>query len=229
MRRYFITGLVILLPVALTIAILIFLVNFLTGPFMGALERLFDTYSWSQYLGRYPGVLTTFHYFAQIVILIILFFFTVLLGYIGRWFLIRSFLQVGDKVLHRIPLVNKVYKTSQDIIKTLFASKTDSFKQVVMVEFPTQGAYCLGLVSSEAPPRCRSGAGQDLLSIFVPTTPNPTSGFLVMYPRERCLFIDMKVEDAIKYVISCGVIHEGNQSDSNPFPNLKPAQKGMVE
>ncbi|HEY4832412.1 MAG TPA: DUF502 domain-containing protein, partial [Waddliaceae bacterium] len=108
--------------------------------------------------------------------------------------------------LHRIPIIKTVYKATQQVIKTIFGSTSRSFKRVVMVKFPTEGSYCIGLISSQAPSVCEKTAGTPLLTVFVPTTPNPTSGFLMMYREEEVIYLDMKVEDAFKYIISCGVI-----------------------
>ena len=212
MKKYFATGLVVLLPVVLTIAILIFLINLLTGPFIGIIDGIIADKPWAQSLYQYPGARHIIHYGTQILILIFLFFFTVFLGMIGRWFFFKSFLKIGDYILHKIPLVNKVYKTTQDIIKTVFSAKDRSFKEVVMVPFPTSRTFCIGLVSGEAPPKCKAAAKSDLISVFVPTTPNPTSGYLLMFPREDCIFVDIKVEEAIKFIISCGVIHHGTEA-----------------
>ena len=111
-----------------------------------------------------------------------------------------------DFILHKIPLVSKVYKTSQEVIKTIFMSNTNSFKQVVMVSFPLNGAYCIGMISNSAPKQCSDAAGDEMVSVFVPTTPNPTSGYLLMYRKKDVVYLDMKVEDAVKFIISCGVI-----------------------
>jgi uncharacterized membrane protein len=206
MKRYFITGLVILLPLAVTIAVLVFLINFLTGPFVGLassfLTRLHIINKGFLFLS--PEQLL--HYGSQLVILIFLFFATVGLGVIARWFLVHSLLSIGDRILHKIPIVNTVYKTTQDIIKTLFVSDKNSFKQVVMVPFPRPGVYVLGLIARESPHACSSAAQTELVSVLVPTTPNPTTGFLLMFKREELIFVDIKPEDAIKYVVSCGVI-----------------------
>jgi uncharacterized membrane protein len=224
MRKHFVTGMVILLPVVLTILIIVFLVDLLTGPFIAWLETTLAHQEWAQGFLALPGAKTFLHYGGQVLILIALFFMTVLLGMVGRWFFFKSFLRLGDMILARIPFVNKVYKTSQDIIRTIFADKSKSFKQVVMVPFPEKGVYSMGLVSGDAPPACKASAKVDLVSVFVPTTPNPTSGYLVMYPREACIFLDMKVEDAVKFIISCGVIHEGTSEILQPQkqPELKP-------
>ena len=120
--------------------------------------------------------------------------------------MINTFFRLGDKILHRIPIINTVYKTTQDIINTLFVSDKDTFKQVVMVPFPRPDVFVLGLVARDSPQICSQTAGEDLVSVFVPTTPNPTTGFLLMFKRADLVPIDMRPEDAVKYIISCGVI-----------------------
>jgi uncharacterized membrane protein len=206
MKKYFITGLVILLPLAITVLVIGFIINFLTGPFVGAVSKILGHFDFIHrdflFLNREQAI----KFLSQVLILIFLFLFTVFLGMITRWFLINSFFRLSDKILHRIPIVNTVYKTTQDIIKTLFVSDKNSFKQVVMVPFPRPDIYVIGLVSRESPAVCSKAANEDLISVLIPTTPNPTTGFLLMYPRKDLIFVDMKPEDAIKYIVSCGVI-----------------------
>jgi len=151
-------------------------------------------------------------YGSKFLVLFCLFVFTVFLGVIARWFFFKALLNVSDKILHKIPLVNKVYKTTQEIIKTIFVTDKSSFKQVVMVPFPKPGTYVMGLVSRESPQICSDMAGGELFSVLVPTTPNPTTGFLLMYKKEDLIFLDLKPEQAIKYIVSCGVITPETQS-----------------
>jgi uncharacterized membrane protein len=206
MKKYFITGLVILLPLTVTIAIVIFIVNFLTKPFVGIVSSFLKEFN---ILNRGFLFLTpeqVVHYGSQLLILICIFLFILLLGLIARWFFFKSLLNLSDKILHRIPLVNKVYKTTQEIIKTIFVTDKTSFKQVVMVPFPKEGTYVMGLVSRASPKICSDATRSELISVLVPTTPNPTTGFLLMYKREDLIYLDMKPEAAIKYIVSCGVI-----------------------
>src|SRR3990167_4076759 len=167
MRKYFITGLVILLPLTLTIWIVAFVVNFLTKPFMGLVTKFFV----EGIFQPHPQLLK---YGSQIVILIALFLLTLLLGIFARWFIFKGLIKLSDKILHKIPLINKVYKTTQDIIKTLFITDKNSFKQVAMVPFPYKGLYSLGFVSRKAPDTCSEALNEELISVFIPTTPNPT-------------------------------------------------------
>jgi len=206
MKRCFVTGLVILLPLAITIAILIFLVNFFTEPFLQFVSDCF--YAWNLFPNGFLLLSQQhiIHFISQALILLMLFTLTVLLGMLARWLFITSFFKICDKVLHKIPVVNTVYKTSQDIIKTIFASDKNSFKQVVMVPFPRPGVYVIGLIARESPHACCSAVAEELISVLIPTTPNPTTGFLLMFRKEELVYIDMKPEDAIKYIVSCGVI-----------------------
>lgn len=204
MKKYFITGLVILLPLAVTLVILIFLFNLLTEPFAGVIAQLFARYDLlDQDYFIFTGHQIQF-FISQVLILFFLFFFTVLLGVIARYFFFHYLLKIWDYTIHKIPLIRSIYKASKDVINTIFTSKTKSFKQVVLVPFPHRDALSVGLVTQDNLEGLEKDS--DLVAVFVPTTPNPTSGFLMMFQRKDLIYLDMKVENAFKYVISCGVI-----------------------
>ena len=212
MRKHFITGLIILLPIALTIALVFFIIDFITLPFVGFIEQFLAQQSW------YPPFQGPIHFLLQIALLFLLFYFTVFLGVLARIVAFKSLLSLYDYVLHRIPVIKTVYKTAQQVIKTIFGSTSRSFKQVVMVKFPNEGSYCIGLISGKAPSLCEKTLGCSLVTVFVPTTPNPTSGFLMMYRDDEVIYLDMKVEEAFKYIISCGVIiSDGAALAEEPF------------
>lgn len=207
MKKYFITGLVILLPLTVTIAVVVFILNFLTKPFMGLVMNILSKTEISRLNFGILSSEQVIKYGSQIIILICMFLLLIAVGFITRWFLFNALIKLSDKILHKIPIINKVYKTSQEIIKTLFISDKNSFKQVVLVPFPLEGSYSVGLVSRDSPKICKETLNSnDLISVFVPTTPNPTTGFLLMFKKEDLIYIDMKTEDAIKYIVSCGVI-----------------------
>ena len=204
MKKYFITGLVILLPLALTLAIVLFLVDLFTGPFIGVVREVFNTYGLFQKGVLFLSATQTQQLASQLLILTLIFFATVLIGLVAKWFFVHTLLKLNDFIFQRIPIVRTIYRTSKDVIQTIFTSKTSSFKQVVMVPFPTQKSHCLGFLTKEDP-KSRF-PGQDMVSVFVPTAPNPTSGYLILYQKEDLIFIDMRVEDAFKCIVSCGVI-----------------------
>lgn len=206
MKKFFITGLVILLPVALTIIIVVFIFNLLTNPLLGAVKASFEHYHLFEngFLFLTATQLQTL--IAKILILIGLIGFTIVLGVIARWFFFNSLLRLADYIVKQIPLVRSIYKTSQDVIKTIFTSDNKSFKQVVLVKFPNPNTYSIGLITREDIPGFSNSSHGNMVAVFVPTTPNPTSGFLIFYKSEDLIYLDMKVEEAFKYIISCGTI-----------------------
>ncbi|MBS0623532.1 MAG: DUF502 domain-containing protein [Verrucomicrobia bacterium] len=201
-RKSFVTGLIILLPLAVTIALIAFAINFITSPFVGFLEHFLLDIPF--YIHHQAFV----HFFLKIFSLFGLFILTIALGFLARVVFFKSVLSLYDYILHRIPVISTIYKTSQQVIKTIFGGGSKAFKQVVMAPFPHKNSYCLGLVSGQVPPVCANSAQSSMVSVFIPTTPNPTSGFLIMFDEKDLIYIDMKVDDAIKYVISCGVVNQ---------------------
>ncbi len=211
MKKYFLTGLATLLPLAVTIYAVIFVVHFLTLPFMGMMTRLVEKLP----IGSL-GIISSerlIRTISEVIILIGLFVFVFLLGMVARWLFFNALIRWGDQILHKIPLVNKVYKTAKDITRTLFNTDSNSFRQVVMIRFPHRECYCIGLVSNEALKSCTDLAGEEMVSVFIPTTPNPTNGFLMMSPRSELILLDMNNQDAVKFVVSCGVIQPGSREE----------------
>lgn len=209
MKKYFFAGLATLLPLAVTIWIVVFIVDFLTKPFMGAMTSLLSRTS---FLLRFSekGIRTI----SELLILLSLFLFVLFLGFVGRRFFFHQLLVFGEAILKKIPLVNRVYKTTKDIVQSLFVSEKAPFKQVVLLSFPYKGCYCIGVVTSDSPAKSSSTTNREMISVFIPTTPNPTTGFLVMLPKEELIYLEMKSEEAIKYIVSCAMI----QPEKRPAP-----------
>lgn len=203
MKKYFITGLAILLPLAVTVSVVVFLLNLLTEPFVGIVSSILN------YYGIFAGKVWIFssqqlqYYSAKFFIVILLIGLTILLGLVARWLFFYYLLQFAERILHRIPLIRTVYRTSQDVINTVFSTQSKSFKQVVLVPFPNSTTYSVGLITKDALPVVKEG---QYVAVFVPTTPNPTSGFLIMVDKNSLTYLDMSIEEAFKYVISCGMI-----------------------
>lgn len=209
MKKHFITGLVILLPLTVTLLILGFIIRFLTQPFVGLVSSFLAQLNIVNRGFLFLSPEQLIKYSSQFLILVTLLLVTVFLGMITRWFFINALIRLGDRILHRIPVVNTVYKTTQEIIKTLFVSDKNSFKQVVMAPYPSPGNYMLGLISREAPSVCSKAINEELISVLIPTTPNPTTGFLIMYKKSDLIYLDIRPEEAIKCIVSCGVIVPG--------------------
>jgi uncharacterized membrane protein len=210
MKRIFFAGLVTLLPLAVTIAIVSFFIRILTQPFLHVVTQLISSID----LGLFSPLKneTTLRLVSQLLILIGIFFSIVLLGVVARWFFFNALLRTGDRILQKIPLVNTIYKTTRDIIQTLFTADNKSLQQVVLVPFPCPGSWCLGLIAQQAPRSVSAARNEAMISVFIPTAPNPTAGFLTMSPDTELLYLDMRTEDAIKYIVSAGVIPPGRES-----------------
>jgi uncharacterized membrane protein len=221
LKNYLVTGIAILLPVALTIIIVMFLFNLLTNPFVGMMTAIVSRLGFLKgglwFISEEMLILAV----SKILILIFLGVITVALGFFARWFFIHWILKMGESVVKRIPLISSVYKTSQDVIQTIFTSQTKSFKQAVLVPYPNKYTWSLGLVTRDEIPGLKGDKMKDPVAVFIPTTPNPTSGFLLLFERDDVIYVDMTIEDALKYVISCGVII----APLNPLSKEEAAEK----
>ncbi|MBA2726891.1 MAG: DUF502 domain-containing protein [Parachlamydiaceae bacterium] len=205
MKKHFITGLVILLPLTLTFFFVGFVFNLLTDPFVGLVQSIFHYFNlFESGFGIFSADQVK-EYASKVCTVVFLVSFTIILGAVARWYFINYLLSVWNYILHRIPFVNVIYKTSQDVINTIFSSKTSSFKQVVLAPFPHPDSKSMGFVTCDDLPSLLPG-GESNVTVFVPTTPNPTSGFLVFFAEKDLIYLDMKIEDAFKYIISCGVV-----------------------
>jgi len=203
MKKYFITGLILLTPLVLTIIIVMFVINFLTNPFLELVDTLFASFGWLSFdFGLIKGDQVRL-LISRILILFSLLGFTVLLGALAQWFVLNWLIKTADSIIHRIPLISSVYTTFQDLFKTIFSTDTSSFKQVVMVPFPGRDSQTIGLITND---KLMIQGFNGRVAVFVPTTPNPTSGFLLFVNRSDIVYLDLPVEDAVKYVVSCGVV-----------------------
>lgn len=200
MKKYVMTGVVMLLPIALTLWIIGTLIGWLTQPFVGITEKILSALGLTGTPILFLSAENVLLYLSQLLILLFLFAFITLIGAVGRHFFFRSLLHLSDAVLHKIPVISSVYKTSQELIQTILTADNKAFKQVVLVPFPNADCLSIGLVTREGP------AAPHLIPVFIPTTPNPTSGYLVMFDRSKVTVLDMTVEEAFRYIISCGVL-----------------------
>ena len=211
MKKNFLTGLVILVPFALTILIVLLIVDLLTQPFVGAVQGFLNQSSiFHRNLPLFSSEYAI-RAWSRILILVMLFASILLLGLFARWFLFNMLMSVGDKIIHRIPIINKIYKTLKEVTKVIFTSDNRAFKQVVMIPFPNSDTFCLGLLSRDSPSHYNKPTQKELVAVFIPTTPNPTTGYLLQYAKEDIKHLDMTVEDALKFIVSCGMVHSSEE------------------
>ena len=187
-------GLALLLPCVITLWISLFILNIFTKPFEGTVTHSLQL---TPLFASYPA--SSLAFFSKILILIALILFTLLIGFLGRLFFINYFIRLADKIVHCIPLVNKIYKATQDVVHTVFQANSSTFSEVVLVPFPNTKSLAIGLITS----KCTQS---DNISVFVPGTPNPTMGFMVVFKREQLISLSISVEEAMKFVMSCGMV-----------------------
>ena len=138
-----------------------------------------------------------------------------IIGLMARNFVGRWLLDVGERILQSIPLAGAVYKTLQQILETLFKDSKSKFRRVVMVEYPKAGVWSLGFVTGTLSPQLQSHLKESMLSVFIPTTPNPTSGWYAIIPENDAIDVPISIEDAFKVLISGGIVSP-NASSSVP-------------
>jgi uncharacterized membrane protein len=207
MKKTLLTGFIILTPVALTIMVIVFLFDFFTGPFFPVVSTALSWFE-AQYHFTLPHGLALF--ISRLFALILLCVFILLLGAVARWFLIKQFLHWTHLLFSRIPFIKSVYKVSRDIFGALFSSDgKKAFKEVVLVPFPRRPSFAVGFHAGEVAEECQKKVKTPLKSVFMPTAPHPISGFLFLVPEKDVYKIDMTNEEALKFLVSCGMIHPG--------------------
>ncbi|MBA3816890.1 MAG: DUF502 domain-containing protein [Parachlamydiaceae bacterium] len=201
MKRNFFAGLFILLPFALTLFIVSFIINILTAPFQDIVSTILNYYD----ILDKPFLFFSGDQMAQIsskiFVLMALFGIVMLVGFLGRLLLLTSIIRVSEVLIHRIPMVSPIYKATKEIIKTFFNSQANTFSKVVLVPFPNPNAYCIGLISQDKPI-----GNYDTITVFIPTAPNLTIGYMLAFKPADLIFVDMKVDDAVKCIVSCGIM-----------------------
>ena len=188
LRNYFITGIVVLIPIGLTLYLTKFIIDISSRLLPKDLNPNF-------YLPiKIPGL--------EIIVTVI---FITIIGGLSLSFLGRKFLQIIDDLFKRIPILRTIYSAIGQMTET-FTQKKDNKnkKSVVLIEYPRKGTWAVGFATKENKGKIKNKLNRDLVNVFVPTTPNPTSGFLLMYPKEDIIYLDMTFEEASKFIVSAG-------------------------
>ncbi|MBE6444212.1 MAG: DUF502 domain-containing protein [Alphaproteobacteria bacterium] len=146
--------------------------------------------------------------------LVVLIAFLILVGMFAAGFLGRFFIRLGEWFVAKMPLVSSIYSLLKQIFETVFSSKTQAFKKVVMLEYPRKGIWILGLVSADLQGEIEQKLPEPMVNVFIPTTPNPTSGFLIFVPKKDVIEMNMSVEEAIKFIVSGGLV-EPKKTNNN--------------
>ncbi|MBR9814544.1 DUF502 domain-containing protein [bacterium] len=208
-RRWLVAGLVVWLPIAATLIIVRLLVDLLDQ------TMLILPPAWR------PDALLGMHIPGLGVVVSLL--IVLVTGALVANFLGRRLLEWAEKAVNRIPLVRSVYGGVKKLTETVFSDQQNAFREVVMLQYPREGLWTLGFRTGTASREISRHTAQDMVTVYVPTTPNPTSGYVVIMPESDLVRLKMSVEDALQLIISMGAVRPEDREDGMPSPIDLPA------
>jgi uncharacterized membrane protein len=204
LRRYLVAGLLVWVPLGVTVLIVKFLVDLMDS----SLLLLPQAYRPESLIGfKVPGL--------GVVLTFVVVFST---GIVVANIFGRQLVRIGESLLARIPLVRSIYAAVKQVLETVFSSSGQSFRKVVLIEYPRRDIWTVGFLTGDGAREIQSKTARSLVSVFVPTTPNPTSGFFLMVPREDVTELAMSVDAGLKLIISAGVVLPEDNGEARPVP-----------
>ena len=209
-RTAFITGLLILLPLGVTAFTVGFVLDRIGNPASELFFRFIDTNI---------RELPTIGISLQIVSLLIVVSIITILGYFSRIFIGQLLFNFFERILGKVPLINLIYNTVKQIVDTFTQQQKAVFQEVVLIEYPRKGVYAIGFLTNRAKGEIQALTGEELVNVFIPTTPNPTSGFLLMLPKESVVSMQMSISDGMKLIISGGAVVPPYDPNDRNNPN----------
>ncbi|MBM2577254.1 DUF502 domain-containing protein [Jannaschia sp. Os4] len=211
LRNNFLTGLVVIAPIGLTFWLVWSVIGWIDGFVLPFVPRRFNPDIWLAENLDFPidirGIGVAFFLV-----------FTVLVGWIAKGIIGRSILRSAESLVNQTPVVRSVYGGLKQIAETIFSQDNTSFERACLVEYPRRGIWAIGFVSTSAKGEIATRAQVPMVSVFLPTTPNPTSGFLLFVPEDDVTYLEMTVEDAAKLVISAGLVYPNGQGGVTTDP-----------
>ncbi len=211
-RRWFLAGILLSAPVFLTLYITWIAIDLIDTQVVNLLPKelvVFIT-NWVPGFGIVPG------YGIIIGFVSITFVGALTTGFLGRWIV-----HLGERVMNSMPVVRTIYGSSKQILETVVASQSEAFREAVVLEYPRKGTYVIGFVTGAAKGEIKDRMKKEIVNVFVPTTPNPTSGFLLLCPKDDLIYLDMAVEDAIKLVVSAGIVTPNSGARKNKKKQIR--------
>ncbi len=212
LRGYFLAGIVVTAPISITIYLTYVFLTFTDNQVTKLLPR-----EWYDYLygtTTVPGLGLA---------LAITFF--ILVGWFATNFMGRFFIRVAEYIMDRVPVISKVYGAIKQIFETVMAGQSQAFREAVMLEYPRKGTWSIGFVTGKTEGEPQKLTNEETINVFVPTTPNPTSGFLLFVPKKDVKYLEMSVEDAIKLVVSAGIVTPDLNKKKSKDKNTEDAKK----
>ena len=193
LRAYFLAGVLVTAPVAITFYIVWLIVSFVDDRVSGLMPERYNPETYLPFGIPGLGLL--------IAVLALILIGAATAGYLGR-----VIVRINDAALARMPVVRSIYGATKQIFETVLAQKSTAFRQVCLVEYPRHGVWTLGFITGTTVGEVQERTSDEVVNVFLPTTPNPTSGFLLFVPSQDIILLDMSIEDGIKMVISGGIV-----------------------
>lgn len=205
-RKSFFAGLLVLAPLVVTV----WAFTWIIGQVGGRVRPLFESFL--------PVPLRDLPFLWDILATVFVVLLVAMLGYISHYVFGKFFLEVGERFIQNIPGVSPVYKTVKQIVDTFSTQNRNLFNKVVLVEYPRKGMWTLGFLTNKEQHEAQARIGPDIWTVFVPTTPNPTSGFLLLLPKADVIELEMSVGEGMKMIISGGAVTPAGSATRSPFP-----------
>jgi uncharacterized membrane protein len=207
LRTYLVTGIIVTAPIGITLWLIWAFISFVDEKVMPLLPEKYRPEEILQF--SVPGI-------GVLIVLV----FLILVGMFTSGFVGRFYLRLGERLLDRMPVVRNVYGALKQVFEAVLSQKDRAFREVVLVEYPRRGIWVLGFVTSTSEGEIQNRFGETVVNVFVPTTPNPTSGFLLFVPRGDLIHLDLTVEEGAKLVISGGIVTP---------PDRRPSERQAIE
>ena len=192
-RRYFFTGVAITAPIGITVYLSIIFINFIDSNVKKLVPNKYNPDSYLPF--DIPGT--------GLVVAILL---LIIIGFLTAGFLGRYFVGLGEKIINKLPIIRSIYGALKQIFQTILGSSSKAFREVVLIEYPRKGIWAVAFITSETKGEVKLKLKKNSVNVFLPTTPNPTSGFLLFVPLKDIKRLNMNIEEGMKLVISGGII-----------------------
>lgn len=219
LRSNFLAGLIIVAPIGLTLWLIWTVVGWIDSWVWPFVPEAFQPEALvNRILNRSPGNEVNVN--VRGIGVFVFLMFTVMVGWVGKGLIGRSFLGIGERFVDRMPVVRSIYNAAKQLAETVFSQRDTSFDKACLVEYPRKGIWAIAFVSTNAKGEIdeKLSTGEHVVTVFLPTTPNPTSGFLLFLPRSEIKILDMTVEDAAKLVISAGLVYPNQKQVAQAVP-----------
>ena len=220
LRSNFLAGLIIVAPIGMTFWLIWTVVGWVDSWVWPFVPNAYQPEALvNAILGREPGNEVTVN--VRGVGVVIFLIFTIIIGWIGKGLIGRSFLGIGERIVDRMPVVRSIYNAVKQIAETVFSQRDTSFDKACLVEYPRRGIWAIAFISTNAKGEidAKLNDGEPIVTVFLPTTPNPTSGFLLFLPQRDVRPLEMTVEDAAKLVISAGLVYPNGKDAPDLVPD----------